>query len=132
MVAASVAVARGVVPLELIAASLAAPARVALPLAPPLTLVLAGATFAPFRKSWDNRVAPSLERTGDQLGLRQGGEALQQRFWEQVGAKRGGSVLGDGLICAGPQWLGYGLVRIVWGGCEIFSICQGGFRICQS
>ncbi len=85
MVAASVAVARGQLPLELVAASLAAPARVVLPLAPPLTLVLAGATFAPFRKSWDSRVAPSTERTGELLDLRPGGAALQRQFWEQVG-----------------------------------------------
>ncbi|GAB4820186.1 hypothetical protein N2152v2_007232 [Parachlorella kessleri] len=84
MVAAAVAVARGALPLELVLVSLSAPARVVLPLAPPLTLVLAGAQFAPFRESWDGRVAPSTERTGQQLELRPGGTGLQQQFWEQT------------------------------------------------
>lgn len=45
MVAAAVAVARGALPVELLEASLATPARVNLPLAPPSTLMLTGAQF---------------------------------------------------------------------------------------
>lgn len=78
------AVARGAMPLELVRASLAAPARVVLPLAPPLTLVLTGARFARFRRSWDNKVGTAAQTTGEELTLRQGGAALQQAFWEQV------------------------------------------------
>ena len=44
-VGAAVAVARGTMPLELLEASLATPARVSLPLAPPSTLMLIGAQF---------------------------------------------------------------------------------------
>lgn len=87
--AASVAVARGQLPLEALRASLAAPARVVLPLAPPMTLVLWSAQFAPFRRSWDNRVGAAALATGEQLQLRQGGTALQRQFWEQVGQGQG-------------------------------------------
>lgn len=45
MVAMAVAVARGNLPLELLEASLATPARINLPLAPPSTLMLMGAVF---------------------------------------------------------------------------------------
>ena len=45
MVGAAVAVARGHLPLELVDASLATPARINLPLAPPSTLMLMGAQF---------------------------------------------------------------------------------------
>lgn len=45
MVAMAVAVARGHLPLELVDASLASPARLNLPLAPPSTLMLMTATF---------------------------------------------------------------------------------------
>lgn len=45
MVAMAVAVARGGLPLELLEASLATPARLNIPLAPPSTLVLVGAQF---------------------------------------------------------------------------------------
>jgi tRNA U38,U39,U40 pseudouridine synthase TruA len=45
MVAMAVAVARGALPLEVVEASLATPARLNLPLAPPSTLMLLGAQF---------------------------------------------------------------------------------------
>ncbi len=48
MVGAAVAVARGILPADLHAASLTAPIRVTLPIAPPHTLLLAGVTFSPF------------------------------------------------------------------------------------
>ncbi len=50
MIGAAAAVARGVLPLELLLASLARAARVSTPRAPPHTLVLSGSTFPPFRK----------------------------------------------------------------------------------
>lgn len=59
MVAAAVAVARGALPLELLEASLATPARVNLPLAPPSTLMLTGAQF---------RWAPSRRLSGVRQG----------------------------------------------------------------
>ncbi|KAK9808215.1 hypothetical protein WJX73_009839 [Symbiochloris irregularis] len=50
MVGAAVAVARGIIPLAFVRASLSAPARANFPLAPSEVLVLAGCSFHPFRK----------------------------------------------------------------------------------
>ena len=56
MVATAVAVALGHYPLELIPASLARPARVATPIAPPMTLYLREAEFVPYAKNRPRRV----------------------------------------------------------------------------
>jgi len=84
MVGASVAVALGILPLELLEASLAAPARVNVPLAPPTTLVLAGAEFAPFRRSWDGQPAAASQWTGEKLALKGQGQLEQKQFADEV------------------------------------------------
>lgn len=48
MVGAAVAVARGTMSIDYIAASMAVPARCSLPLAPPYPLLLSGCSFLPF------------------------------------------------------------------------------------
>lgn len=63
MVGAAAAVARGSLPLELLEASLATPARVNLPLAPPSTLMLTGAQFRRGARTPTRRLAPSRVRT---------------------------------------------------------------------
>lgn len=98
MVGAAVAAARGIIPLELVAASLAAPARVNVPLAPACTLVLADCEFSPFRQGWEGRPAASTKWTGDRLTLRAGGTAAQQAFAERLLLPAV-----DGLL-TGPQW----------------------------
>jgi tRNA pseudouridine38-40 synthase len=59
MVATAVAVALGHYPPELIPASLARPARVVTPIAPPSTLYLRDAEFVPFAKNKNKRAAAS-------------------------------------------------------------------------
>ncbi|KAL4448956.1 hypothetical protein ABPG77_007673 [Micractinium sp. CCAP 211/92] len=98
MVAAAVAVARGALPLELLEASLATPARVNLPLAPPSTLMLTGAQFSPFKRSWSGQAAAAAQWTGDTLELRERGAAAQQEFLREVMLPAL-----DGLL-AGEEW----------------------------
>lgn len=83
MVGAATAVALGIIPLELVQASLAAPARVNLPLAPACSLVLAGAEFSPFRTSWDGKAAQASSTSGDRLTLPASGEEAQERFAQE-------------------------------------------------
>ena len=73
MVGAAVAVARGALPLGAVAAALCAPARVALPLAPPHTLTLVGARFGRYpAEALGGEAAPWV---GDRLELRESGAA---------------------------------------------------------
>lgn len=83
MVGAATAVALGIIPLELIEASLAAPARINLPLAPACSLILAGAEFSPFRTSWDGKAAQASSTSGERLMLPALGEEKQQQFAEE-------------------------------------------------
>lgn len=80
MVGMAVAVARVRVPLELLEASLATPARMNLPLAPPSCLMLMGAQFSPFKRSWSGQAAAAAQWSGDTLELREQGSAAQQAF----------------------------------------------------
>lgn len=98
MVGAAAAVARGSLPLELLEASLATPARVNLPLAPPSTLMLTGAQFSPFKRSWSGAAAAAARWTGDTLELRERGAAAQQQFLSDVMLPAL-----DGLL-AGEEW----------------------------
>ncbi|KAI3430436.1 hypothetical protein D9Q98_005031 [Chlorella vulgaris] len=82
MVGLAVAVARGSVPLEILHASLATPARINTPLAPPSTLVLTGAQFRPFMRSWSGEAAAAAQLSGSSLALREQGSAAQQAFLE--------------------------------------------------
>ena len=50
MIGGAIAVARGILPLPLLAAALAKGARISTPRAPPHTLILADCSFPPFRK----------------------------------------------------------------------------------
>jgi tRNA pseudouridine38-40 synthase len=80
MVGAATAVALGIIPLELLEASLSAPARINLPLAPACSLILAGAEFSPFRQSWDGQAPQAASTSGERLSLPDEGEAQQQEF----------------------------------------------------
>ncbi|PRW32888.1 tRNA pseudouridine synthase [Chlorella sorokiniana] len=84
MVGTAVAVARGHLPLELLDASMATPARMNLPLAPPSTLMLMAALFSPFKRSYTGEVAAAAQWTGDTLQLREAGQAAQQAFLQEV------------------------------------------------
>jgi tRNA pseudouridine38-40 synthase len=84
MVAAAVAVAIGKIPLDLLEASLAAPTRVNLPLAPASSLVLMDAEFSPFRVSWDGKTTVAARVTGDKLQLRGEGLELRRRFADET------------------------------------------------
>eukprot|EP00887_Chlorella_sp_A99_P000194 scaffold13.g194.t1 len=84
MVGAAVAAARGILPPELVEASLAAPARVALPLAPAPTLVLAACSFSPFRQGWAGTPAAITQWSGDRLALRAGGAAARDAFAQHL------------------------------------------------
>lgn len=84
MVAAAVAVAIGKIPLDLLEASLAAPTRVNLPLAPASSLVLIDAEFSPFRVSWDGKTTVAAKVTGDTLQLRGQGLELRRCFADET------------------------------------------------
>lgn len=80
MVGCAVAVALGVIPLELVEPSLSTPLRMSMPLAPPSTLVLTDTEFSPFRTSWNGQKADVCQWTGDKLTLREPGQDLQREF----------------------------------------------------
>ncbi|EFN50538.1 hypothetical protein CHLNCDRAFT_138514 [Chlorella variabilis] len=84
MVGMAVAVARGNLPLELLEFSLATPARINLPLAPPSTLMLTGALFSPFKRSWSGQAAVAAQWTGEVLQLKEQGVAAQQQFLREA------------------------------------------------
>lgn len=85
MAGAAVAVARGLMSLELLSVALAAPGRVTVPRAPPHTLLLAGSDFGAFARAYGDQPAPELARlTGDCLTLRAGGAAAQEAFRREV------------------------------------------------
>jgi tRNA pseudouridine38-40 synthase len=84
MVGAATAVATGRLPLQLIQASMAAPTRVALPLAPPSTLVLASADFSPFRPGWDGKPPVAAKWTGDRVALKGAGVETRDAFAREV------------------------------------------------
>ncbi|KAL0045471.1 hypothetical protein WJX82_007559 [Trebouxia sp. C0006] len=81
MLGAAVAVARGDLPLDFVSASLCAPARAVLPLAPAQVLVLAGNAFQPF-PSDGLGVIQSLSGSHLQLGAK--GQAARDSFAQQV------------------------------------------------
>lgn len=109
MVGAAVAVALGIFPPELLEASLSVPARINLPLAPPSTLVLTGAEFAPFRTSWDGKSAAVSQWTGERLDLREPGQLMQLRFAQEALLPAVSELL------AGEEWAVWeGQLRRVW------------------
>ena len=73
MVATAVAVARGALPAAFIPAALAKPCRAKTPMAPAPALVLAGATFHPFRP--DTSKGPSPQALAAAAAAAAGGEA---------------------------------------------------------
>ncbi|KAL0039788.1 hypothetical protein WJX77_008016 [Trebouxia sp. C0004] len=81
MLGAAVAVARGDLPLDFVSASLCAPARAVLPLAPAQVLVLAGNAFQPF-PSDGLGVIQSMSGSHLQLGAQ--GQAARDSFAQQV------------------------------------------------
>ncbi|GFR46264.1 hypothetical protein Agub_g7817 [Astrephomene gubernaculifera] len=82
MIGGGLAAARGMVPLQLLRASLAAPARVTVPRAPPHTLILADCSFPPFRKAGADE-ARVARWSGERLGLRQGGSDNLRAFRQE-------------------------------------------------
>jgi tRNA pseudouridine38-40 synthase len=81
MVGAAVLVALGRLSPALHAASLEAPARVGpLPLAPPVSLVLADAEFRPFRLRGDGAPVDAVRTTGAQLGVPPDADARRRAF----------------------------------------------------
>eukprot|EP00208_Stichococcus_sp_RCC1054_P004074 CAMPEP_0206148292 /NCGR_PEP_ID=MMETSP1473-20131121/36198_1 /ASSEMBLY_ACC=CAM_ASM_001109 /TAXON_ID=1461547 /ORGANISM="Stichococcus sp, Strain RCC1054" /LENGTH=546 /DNA_ID=CAMNT_0053545583 /DNA_START=349 /DNA_END=1989 /DNA_ORIENTATION=- len=86
MVGGAVAVALGLAPLQLIKASLAVPARTALPLVPGNPLMLAANEFHPFRRNTHPESGSSSVEalSGERLTLRDGGTALGDAFTKNV------------------------------------------------
>lgn len=84
MMAVAISVATGKLPSDFVDISLSLPARVKLPLAPPMTLVLHGCTFQPFPVSNNQGQHPLAALNGDTLELRSEGRDQQQMFSEQV------------------------------------------------
>ena len=80
MVGGAVLVALGKIPLDLLKASLSAPARMNLPLAPPGCLVLRAAEFGKFRTSWDGRPSITEKTSGTHLILLEPGISRQEEF----------------------------------------------------
>ena len=80
MVGGAVLVALGMMPLDLLLAALAPPVRMNLPLAPPGTLVLRGADFGKFRKSYDGKPSVTEKTSGSSLVLLGGGPERQAEF----------------------------------------------------
>lgn len=83
MVAAAVAAARGFISLSVIDATLSAPVRINLPLAPPYPLILADCVFQPFPTQGQGAAIVS-KWSGDQLLLRQRGSERQKHFSKTV------------------------------------------------
>lgn len=84
MIGAAIAVTLERFPVEAITASMAKPARINLPLAPPCTLVLVEAEFSKFRASWDGKAPKASSCSGDRLQLRAEGQAERQQFADEV------------------------------------------------
>ena len=114
MVGAAVAVARGHLPPELVEASLSAPARVNLPIAPPSTLFLSASEFSPFRRSWEGTAAsPVLRWSGPSLRLREAGQAAQLAFEREALLPALDGLL-DEALPQWAQWVEWDLQRIHW------------------
>ena len=86
--AVAICVASSKLPAEFVDISLSLPARVKLPLAPPLTLVLHDCTFQPFPISNLEGQHPVAAVSGDTLELHSKGQAQRQLFSEQVNTYR--------------------------------------------
>ena len=84
MVGAAVLVALGKMPQELLSAALAPPVRINLPLAPPGTLVLRGADFGKFRKSYDGKPSATERSSGGTLRLLDAGIKRRDTFEEEI------------------------------------------------
>ena len=80
MVGAAVLVALDKMPQELLSASMAPPVRMNLPLAPPGTLVLRGADFGTFRKSYDGKPSATERSSGSTLRLLGAGVERRDEF----------------------------------------------------
>eukprot|EP00803_Ostreobium_quekettii_P001731 evm.model.scf_924.4 EVM.evm.TU.scf_924.4 scf_924:29233-33614(+) len=84
MIATAVSVARGYISLRVLKASMMAPVRITLPLAPPHTLMLFESTFGDFPKDRRTGVANVAQWSGNSLQLRAGGTANRQSFNDKV------------------------------------------------
>lgn len=69
---------------ELLEFSLSAPGRVAVPRAPPHSLLLYGSLFSPFPAGWGLETPLVSKYTGDRLQLREGGQQLREEFRRKV------------------------------------------------
>ena len=84
MVAVAACVARGLLPLDFVAASLSPHVRTTLPLAPPSTLVLADSAFFGFPRIAGTEPHPVCSLSGPALSLRAGGRRGQEDFCSQA------------------------------------------------
>ncbi|KAG2491256.1 hypothetical protein HYH03_010463 [Edaphochlamys debaryana] len=84
MIGSAVAVALGLIPKEVLQASLYAPARATLPRAPPHTLLLADCTFGRFPHQHGPGDNDLRRLTGERLAVRFGGRAAREAFREEV------------------------------------------------
>ena len=82
--ATAICIVSGKLPPEIVDISLSLPARVKLPLAPPLTLVLQDCTFQPFPVSNLQGQHPVAAVSGDSLQLRSEGQVQRHFFSKQV------------------------------------------------
>ena len=84
MVAVAACVARDLLPLGFVAASLSPHVRATLPLAPPATLVLADSAFFGFPRIAGTEPHPICSLSGLALSLRDGGRRGQEDFCSQA------------------------------------------------
>eukprot|EP01023_Acetabularia_acetabulum_P030624 TRINITY_DN2879_c0_g2_i6.p1 TRINITY_DN2879_c0_g2~~TRINITY_DN2879_c0_g2_i6.p1 ORF type:complete len:467 (+),score=38.71 TRINITY_DN2879_c0_g2_i6:615-2015(+) len=104
MVGMVVAVMQGMYSLDFLRASLTAPSRAILPLAPPETLVLESTTFAKFTNTESDPT--KIEKwTGEQLQLNTLGQTMQQHFQHQVLSSVVDQMLKSDLWQRWVEWL---------------------------
>ncbi|KAF5828336.1 hypothetical protein DUNSADRAFT_17770 [Dunaliella salina] len=119
MIGAAVAVTRGLMPLDLLRASLHAPARTSVPKAPPHTLILTASKFSEFSPRAGSEIAVE-KYTGRQLRIREGAARAQQEFQEQVL----GPALNDLLLH--PNWEIFNIIlpRYHWNPEAVASVLE--------
>lgn len=83
MIATAISVAKDLLPLEVVRASLKPLSRICLPLAPPSFLVLNDCAFMPFAKQ-KNQPDPIVNLTGNELTLRTYGKQQRLEFKQEV------------------------------------------------
>eukprot|EP00200_Dunaliella_tertiolecta_P018396 CAMPEP_0202397978 /NCGR_PEP_ID=MMETSP1128-20130828/975_1 /ASSEMBLY_ACC=CAM_ASM_000463 /TAXON_ID=3047 /ORGANISM="Dunaliella tertiolecta, Strain CCMP1320" /LENGTH=659 /DNA_ID=CAMNT_0049001017 /DNA_START=2910 /DNA_END=4889 /DNA_ORIENTATION=+ len=119
MIGAAVAVTRGLMPFDLLKASLHAPTRTSVPKAPPHTLILTASKFFEFSPRAGSEIAVE-KYTGRELRVREGAARAQQEFQEQVL----GPALNDLLLH--PNWDVFNIIlpRYYWNPEAVNSVLE--------